>query len=36
MELTFTAEELDAVLDSMKVDSTPGSDGLPVAFFKKF
>jgi hypothetical protein len=29
-------EELDVVLDSMKVDSAPGPDGLPVAFFKNF
>jgi hypothetical protein len=36
LELSFTGEELDEVLDSMKVDSAPGSDGLPVAFFKRF
>jgi hypothetical protein len=36
LELTFTAEELDSVLASMKPDSAPGPDGLPVAFFKKF
>jgi hypothetical protein len=36
LELTFTPEELEAVLLSMKPDSTPGPDGLPVLFFKKF
>jgi hypothetical protein len=34
--LTFTAEELEAVLLGMKLDSAPGPDGLPVIFFKKF
>jgi hypothetical protein len=36
LELSFTGEELDEVLASMKVDSAPGPDGLPVAFFKRF
>jgi hypothetical protein len=36
LELTFTADELDDVLASMKVDSAPGPDGLPVAFFQRF
>jgi hypothetical protein len=36
LELTFTAEELEAVLLGMKLDSAPGPDGLPVLFFKKF
>jgi hypothetical protein len=36
MELTFTSEKLDEVLASMKPDSAPGPDGLPVALFKKF
>lgn len=36
LRLTFTAEELDKVLESMKPDSAPGSDGLPVTFFKRF
>jgi hypothetical protein len=36
LELTFTPEELDEVLLSMKVDSAPGPDGLPVLFFKRF
>jgi hypothetical protein len=36
LELTFTAEELDSVLASMKPDSAPGPDGLSVAFFKNF
>jgi hypothetical protein len=36
LELTFTPEELDAVLAYMKPDSAPGPDGLPVLFFKKF
>jgi hypothetical protein len=36
LELTFTTVELDDVLASMKVDSAPGPDGLPVAFFKRF
>jgi hypothetical protein len=36
LEITFTAEELDEVLSSMKPDSAPGPDGLPVLFFKRF
>jgi hypothetical protein len=36
LELTFTPEELDEVLLSMKPDSAPGPDGLPVLFFKRF
>jgi hypothetical protein len=36
LELTFTPEELDEVLLSMKPDSAPGPDGFPVLFFKKF
>jgi hypothetical protein len=36
LELTFTPNELDEVLHSMKVDSAPGPDGLPVIFFKRF
>jgi hypothetical protein len=36
LELTFTQEELDEVLLSMKLDSAPGPDGLPVPFFKRF
>nr|XP_051202041.1 uncharacterized protein LOC127315609 [Lolium perenne] len=36
LELTFTAHELDEVLASMKQDSAPGPDGLPVMFFKRF
>jgi hypothetical protein len=36
LEVTFTPEELDAVLADMKPDSAPGPDGLPVLFFKKF
>jgi hypothetical protein len=36
LELSFTREELDEVLASMKVDSARGLDGLPVAFFKRF
>jgi hypothetical protein len=35
-QLTFTPEELDAVLAEMKPDSAPGPDGLPVGFFKRF
>jgi mannosylglycoprotein endo-beta-mannosidase len=34
LELTFTPDELDEVLSSMKQDTAPGPDGLPVAFFK--
>ncbi|KAK1607661.1 hypothetical protein QYE76_031334 [Lolium multiflorum] len=33
LERSFTIEELDAVLHDMEVDSAPGPDGLPVAFF---
>jgi hypothetical protein len=36
LEITFTPEELDEVLHSMKQDSAPGPDGLPVVFFKRF
>jgi hypothetical protein len=36
LELTFTPEDLDEVLLSMKVDSAPGPDGLPVVFFQRF
>jgi hypothetical protein len=36
LELTFTPQELDEVLLSMKPDSAPGPDGLPVLFFKRF
>nr|XP_051197209.1 uncharacterized protein LOC127310588 [Lolium perenne] len=36
LELTFTQEELDEVLLSMKTDTAPGPDGLPVSFFKRF
>jgi hypothetical protein len=36
LERSFTLEELDAVLHDMKVDSAPGPDGLPVAFFLRF
>jgi hypothetical protein len=36
LELTFTTEDLDEVLFSMKVDSAPGPDGLPVVFFQRF
>jgi hypothetical protein len=35
-DLTFTPEDLDEVLAGMKPDSAPGSEGLPVVFFKKF
>ena len=34
--LTFTGEEMDEVLKSMKVDTALGPDGLPVVFFKTF
>jgi hypothetical protein len=36
VEVAFTAEDLDEVLASMKPDSAPGPDGLPVLFFKRF
>ncbi|XP_047051186.1 ABC transporter G family member 41-like [Lolium rigidum] len=36
LELTFTPAELDEVLLSMRPDSAPGPDGLPVTFFKRF
>jgi hypothetical protein len=35
LELTFTDEELDEVLMSMKQDSAPGPDGMLVLFFKR-
>jgi hypothetical protein len=34
--LSFTEEELDKVLASMRVEATPGPDGWPVILFKKF
>ncbi|XP_071677232.1 uncharacterized protein [Lolium perenne] len=34
--LSFTGEELDKVLASMRVETAPGPDGWPVIFFKKF
>jgi hypothetical protein len=36
LEPTFTIEDLDEVLHSMKVDSAPGPDGLSVLFFRRF
>jgi hypothetical protein len=36
LKMTFTCKELDKVLMSMKPDSAPEPDGLPVMFFKKF
>lgn len=36
LELTFTADELEEVLLSMKPDSAHGPDGFPVLFFKRF
>jgi hypothetical protein len=36
LELTCTPKELDEVLLSMKSDSMPSADGLPVLFFKRF
>ena len=34
--LTFSEKDLDEVLASMKVDTAPGPDGLPVIFYKSF
>ncbi|XP_071674451.1 uncharacterized protein [Lolium perenne] len=34
--LTFSGEEMDTVLASMKTDTAPGPDGFPVFFFKEF
>ena len=34
--LSFTEKEMDFVLSSMKVDTTPRPDGLLVCFFKRF
>ncbi|KAK1645896.1 hypothetical protein QYE76_063701 [Lolium multiflorum] len=36
LSITFSPEELDAVLESMKPDSVLGSDGFPITFFKRF
>jgi hypothetical protein len=36
LERSFTLEELDEILHDMKIDSAPGPDGLPVAFFQRF
>jgi hypothetical protein len=34
--LSFTKQEMDMVLASMRVDTAPGPDGWPVVFFKTF
>jgi hypothetical protein len=34
--LTFSPQELDEVLAQTKLDTAPGPDGFPVAFFKSF
>jgi hypothetical protein len=34
--IAFSGEEIDEVLASMKMDTTPGPDGFQVAFFKRF
>jgi hypothetical protein len=34
--LTFSPQELDEVLAQTKLDTAPGQDGFPVAFFKAF
>ena len=34
--LAFLPEEIDAAIMGMKVDTTPGPDGWPVAMFKRF
>jgi hypothetical protein len=36
LELTFTLEDLEEILLSMKPDSTPAPDGFPILFFKRF
>jgi hypothetical protein len=33
--LSFSGEEVDGVLKSMKVDTAPSPDGFPVIFFKR-
>ena len=35
LALTFTEEELEAIMKDMKSDTAPGPDGFPVPFFKK-
>jgi hypothetical protein len=34
--IVFSGEEIVVVLASMKVDTAPGPDSFPVAFFKRF
>ncbi|KAK1615442.1 hypothetical protein QYE76_020959 [Lolium multiflorum] len=36
LERAFSAEDLEEVLHSMRGDTAPGPDGLPVAFYKRF
>jgi hypothetical protein len=36
LERAFSAEDLEEVLLSMRGDTAPGPDGLPVAFYKRF
>jgi hypothetical protein len=33
---SFSTQELDKVLHETKTETAPGSDGVPMAFFKKF
>ncbi|XP_040245795.1 uncharacterized protein [Aegilops tauschii subsp. strangulata] len=36
LDLSFSTEEIDMVAGSMKIDTTPGPVGWPVAFFRCF
>ena len=36
LALTFSTEEIDEAVGAMKIDTAPGPDGWPVAFFRRF
>ena len=36
LALSFSTEEIDEAVGSMKIDTTPGPDGWPVAFLRCF
>ena len=36
LALTFSETELEAIVQDMKSNTAPGSDGFPISFFKKF
>ena len=36
LALTFSSEEIDEAVGAMKIDTAPGPNGWPVAFFRRF